>query len=104
MPQAPVYNPSSGEQADTGPAPLQASGIFYGYAQQKTAAQLFAEETATLLVGGMKFSNWESVQVKHRWTEPYPLFQFTTADVIEAPQDWQLLRFLPGEECAIYLG
>jgi prophage tail gpP-like protein len=70
----------------------------------KTPEQLFAEETATILVGGMKFSDWETVMVQHRWAEAYPTFRFTTADKVEVPMDWRLLQFKPGDQCAIYLG
>src|SRR5262249_5369441 len=67
-------------------------------------------EVATMVVAGHQFSNFETVVVQDRWTEPFPFFRFTTADIIEAPgsppptPDWHKLQFRPGEECAIYLG
>jgi prophage tail gpP-like protein len=67
------------------------------------------QEKAMLIVGQRQFDNFESVWVQLRWTEAYPLFRFTTADIVEVPgqpppDDWQLLQFKPGDECAIYLG
>jgi len=88
--------------ADYKPVRRETPAIYYGL--QKTAAQLFAEETATLLVEGLKFVDWETVMIQHRWTEAYPTFKFTTADKLEVPMDWRLLQFKPGDECAIYLG
>jgi prophage tail gpP-like protein len=73
-------------------------------AATKTAAQLFAEETCTILVNGRKFSDWETVLVFHDIAEAYPTFKFSTADVAEVPMDWQLLQFKPGNDCGIYLG
>src|SRR6516162_4690590 len=70
----------------------------------KTAAQLFAEETCTILVNGRNFSDWETVLVFHDIAEAYPTFKFSTADVAEVPMDWQLLQFKPGNDCGIYLG
>ena len=74
------------------------------YLHSKTPAQLYAEETATIVVNGRRFSDWETVMVQHRWNEAYPVFKFTTADQIEVPMDWRLLQFKPGDDCAIYLG
>lgn len=67
------------------------------------------DEVATLKVAGHYFTDFESVWVQIRWTEPYPLFRFTTADIVETPGEpppanWQMLQFKPGDECAIYLG
>src|SRR6516225_319203 len=62
------------------------------------------DEVATVVVDDLQFNNWESVWVQHRWAEAFPLFKFTTADIVEVPPDWQRLQFKPGDECAIYLG
>jgi prophage tail gpP-like protein len=62
------------------------------------------DEVATLIVAGRRFDNFKSVWVQERWTEAFPQFRFSTADVIETPPTWQLLQFKPGDECAIYLG
>jgi prophage tail gpP-like protein len=108
MPQAPTFDPSTGVPTGTaagapaGVGALQTPAIYIG--RQKTPAELFAEETATLLVNGLKFVDWETVQIQHRWTEAFPTFKFTTADRVEVPLDWRLLQFKPGDECAIYLG
>ena len=74
------------------------------YVRSKTPAQLYAEETATILVNGMKFSDWETVMVHINWGEATPIFKFTTADRVEVPMDWRLLQFKPGDQCGIYLG
>ena len=108
MPQAPTFDPSTGAPTGTaagaqaGSGALQTPAIYIG--RQKTPAELFAEETATLLVNGLKFVDWETVQIQHRWTEAFPTFKFTTADRVEVPLDWRLLQFKPGDECAVYLG
>jgi prophage tail gpP-like protein len=61
-------------------------------------------EVATLIVEGHRFDDFESVMVQHRWADAFPLFRFSTADVVEAPPDWMLLQFKPGDSCTIYLG
>jgi prophage tail gpP-like protein len=87
---------------DYHPVRLETPAVYIG--RQKTPAELYAEETATLLVNGLKFVDWETIMVQHRWTEAFPTFRFTTADRVEVPLDWRLLQFKPGDECAIYLG
>ena len=62
------------------------------------------DEVATLIVGGYRFEDFESVMVQHRWADAFPLFRFTTADVVEAPPTWERLQFKPGDLCDIYLG
>jgi len=62
------------------------------------------EETATIVVAGRRFYDWESVFVQHRWTEAFPLFRFTAAERDRPATLWEKLQFKPGDECAIYLG
>ena len=67
------------------------------------------DEVATIVVQGRRFDNWESVWVQHRWTENYPEFRFSTADIAEVPgepppSNWQLLQIKPGDAAAVYLG
>jgi prophage tail gpP-like protein len=62
------------------------------------------EETATIVVEGRRFYDWESVFVQHRWTEAFPLFRFTAAERDRPATLWEKLQFKPGDECAIYLG
>jgi prophage tail gpP-like protein len=70
---------------------------------------LAQSEKAVLIVGNRRFENFESVWVQLRWTEAYPQFRFSTADIVEVPgqpppANWQELQFKPGDECAVYLG
>jgi prophage tail gpP-like protein len=62
------------------------------------------EETATLVVKGRRFYDWETVFVQHRWAEPFPQFRFTVAERDRPATLWEKLQFAPGDECAIYLG
>ena len=62
------------------------------------------EETATIVAGGRRFDDWESVSVQHRWADPNPIFRFTAAERDPIPTLWERLQFVPGDECAIYLG
>ncbi len=67
------------------------------------------DEIATMTVAGRRFDNWESVWIQHRWTENYPLFRFTTADIAEVdgappPDNWRLLQIKPGDDATISLG
>lgn len=62
------------------------------------------KEVATLVVGGFRFNQWESVWVQHRYGEPFALFQFTAAEPEPFPNRWQSLRFYPDDHCIIELG
>jgi prophage tail gpP-like protein len=63
------------------------------------------DEIATLYVGGMYFSDWETVWCQHRWHDPYNYFRFTCAerDPIEGEGLWSKVQWKPGDPCAIYL-
>jgi prophage tail gpP-like protein len=63
------------------------------------------DEVATVVVNNRQFNQWESVYIQQRWAEAFPIFKFTSADIVEVPpKDWQTLQFKPRDECAIYLG
>jgi prophage tail gpP-like protein len=61
-------------------------------------------EVAQLVVAGVKFEDWETVWVQHRWAEGWPLFRFTAAENASMPQFWTSLQFKPGDPCQIILG
>lgn len=56
------------------------------------------------MVNGVRFEDWESVWVQHRWTDGWPLFRFTAAENATMPTLWTSLQFKPGDLCEIYLG
>lgn len=62
-------------------------------------------EVAILKVRGRTFEDWETVWVQDRWTEPWALFRFTSAER-ESPDTkvWTDLQFKPGDTCEIILG
>ena len=109
-PIAPIFPAPKKPQAPSAlqqlraPAKPPAPPFVSRFIRSKTPAELYAEETATIVVNGRKFSDWETVMVQHRWAEDCPTFKFTTADQVEVPMDWRLLRFKPQDLCAIYLG
>jgi len=60
-------------------------------------------EIATLVIGGMYYSDWETVWVQHRWHDPYDPFRFTCAERDPIPGLWSRLQFKPPDSCVIYL-
>ena len=62
------------------------------------------KEIAKLVVGGMYYSDWETVWVQHRWHDPYNYFRFTAAERDPVPALWDRIQFKPGDPCGIYLG
>src|SRR3954462_14622476 len=62
------------------------------------------QEVATIVVGGRRFDDWETVYVQHRWADGWPIFRFTAVERDPIPKLWGRLQFKPGDECAIYLG
>jgi prophage tail gpP-like protein len=62
------------------------------------------EETATLVVGGRRFEDWESVWLKHKLLDAYAQFRFTAAERDPMPEWWDRLQFKPQDDCEIYLG
>lgn len=56
------------------------------------------DEKATLIVGGSKFEDWESVWVQKTWGDSYHQFRFTCAE-----RDASSQQLKPEDECAIEL-
>jgi len=61
-------------------------------------------EIAVLIVNALRFEEWESVWVQHRWQDDSALFKFTCAEREPTPDNWTALQFKPGDECEILLG
>lgn len=61
-------------------------------------------EVAQLVVNGVKFEDWDTVWVQHRWKGGWPTFRFTSSERADLPTDWNLLQFKPGDRCLIFLG
>jgi len=57
------------------------------------------DERATLIVGGKKFEDWETVWVQHTWGDPYSQFRFTAAERAGEA----VLQIMPEESCVIEL-
>jgi prophage tail gpP-like protein len=62
------------------------------------------DEVATIVVGGRRFDDWESVYVQDRWADGWAIFRFTATERDPLPGVWDKLQIKPGDECAIYLG
>jgi prophage tail gpP-like protein len=62
------------------------------------------DEVATIVVDGIRYEDWTSVMVQHRWMEAYPVFEFSTAEVVPRPKSFDALRFNVGARATIYLG
>ena len=62
------------------------------------------DEVATIVVDGIRYEDWTSVMVQHRWMEAYPVFEFSTAEVVPRPKSFDALRFHVGARATIYLG
>jgi prophage tail gpP-like protein len=62
------------------------------------------EETATLIVAGLRFEDWESVWVQLQLSDAYSQFRFTAAERDPLPDWWERLQFKPQDPCQIYLG
>lgn len=63
-----------------------------------------ASEVATLVVGGMKFEDWETVWIQWNWNDWFSRFRFTCAEREPYPESAAVLQFKPGDACEIYLG
>jgi prophage tail gpP-like protein len=63
------------------------------------------KEIATLEVRGSLFTNWTSVRVEQRVTEPYPVFQFECSEQSPLPVKFDdALKFVPGDIVRVYVG
>jgi prophage tail gpP-like protein len=61
-------------------------------------------EIATLIVGGLKFEDWESVWIQWSWADAFSQFRFSCAEREPYPLPGQVLQFAPGTTVEIYLG
>src|SRR6516165_9628110 len=67
------------------------------------------QETAVLVVNGLRFDDWDFVSVRRNWGDSYAYFQFSAAErdpIFNLPNtfpNWTKLQFKPGDECTIYL-
>jgi prophage tail gpP-like protein len=62
------------------------------------------DETATLVVAGRQFEDWESIWLQNNLAQVPPQFRFTAAERDPIPTLWQRLQFKPGDDCQLYLG
>lgn len=63
------------------------------------------DEVATVIAGGYRYDDWESVTVVHRRAEAWPEFTFTAVERERvAGRPWVPPRFKPEDDVAIYLG
>ncbi|UPT99207.1 hypothetical protein J4G48_0014645 [Bradyrhizobium barranii subsp. apii] len=62
------------------------------------------KEIATLEVRGNLFTNWTSVRVEQRVTQPFPTFQFECTEESPVPLVWDAMQFVPGDIVRVYVG
>jgi len=62
------------------------------------------KEIATLEVRGGLFTNWTSVRVEQRVTQPFPTFQFECSEESPIPLVWDAVQFVPGDIVRVYIG
>src|SRR5262245_5092176 len=62
------------------------------------------KEIATLGVQGILFTDWTSIRVESRVSEPYPTFMFECTEETPVPLQRVALQFLPGDAVTVYLG
>jgi prophage tail gpP-like protein len=62
------------------------------------------KELATLEVRGGLFTNWTTVRVEQRVTQPFPVFQFECTEESPIPLVWDALQFVPGDIVRVYVG
>jgi prophage tail gpP-like protein len=65
---------------------------------------LGSKEIATLEVRGSLFTNWTSVRVEAKVTEPFPVFQFECTEEAPVPLTINGAQFVPGDVVRVYLG
>ena len=68
------------------------------------AARRRAKEIATLEVRGSLFTDWTSVRVEQRVTQPFPVFQFEATEESPIPLRWDAMQFVPGDIVRVYVG
>ena len=62
------------------------------------------KEIATLEVRGSLFTNWTTVRIEQRVTQPFPIFQFECTEESPIPLVWDAVRFVPGDIVRAYVG
>jgi prophage tail gpP-like protein len=62
------------------------------------------KDIAALYVNGKLFTDWTSVRVESRYSQPFPIFQFECTEETPMPNDWFALQFAPGDHVRVYLG
>lgn len=62
------------------------------------------KEIATLEVRGHLYTDWTSVRVEQRVTQPFPTFQFDATEEAPIPATWDALQFVPGDITRVYVG
>jgi prophage tail gpP-like protein len=62
------------------------------------------KEIATLEVRGALFTNWTTVRVEQRVTQPFPTFQFECTEESPVPLVWDALQFVPGDIVRAHVG
>jgi prophage tail gpP-like protein len=61
-------------------------------------------ETAVLIVNGAKYTDWESVLVKHELkVHPWIHFKFTCSEGMPLSKNFAALRIVPGMQCTVIL-
>jgi prophage tail gpP-like protein len=86
--------------AGSGPGP----GDVYAPPAPRPANSPYGREQATLVVAGIDFQDWESVQVHIPEAEGWSQFRFTTAERDTPPGMFHKIQFMPGNDCVIKLG
>ena len=62
------------------------------------------KEVATLVLNGKTYTDWTSVRVETRVSQPFPIFQFECSEETPVPIKWVALQFAPGDAVQVYLG
>jgi prophage tail gpP-like protein len=61
------------------------------------------QEIAALEVNGQILTNWKSVNVQHRWSESFHIFEFSTVEPVPAPASFMLMQPNIGDQCTFTL-
>ena len=62
------------------------------------------QEIASVFVNGREYTEWESVWVQERWTEPFAYARFTANEGRLNVNNWRTLQFKPGDPAVVSLG
>jgi prophage tail gpP-like protein len=61
-------------------------------------------EIASILVGGIEYTAWETVWAQERWAEAFSFFRFTTAENPPLPEVYTDLKIIPCDRVTVLLG